>query len=549
MDNMTGNRTEKQQQPPDSDEDQDFCQKPIFYQNLTFETELPSPSVPVDEIASIPPPPNLTKLDFPYDWSPTHKAFITGVSCISTLFSSFAASCYSPGVTHMTAEWHVSQVAVLVGITTFTSGFAVGPMFLAPFSEINGRKPVFVATAILFAVCQLCCSVTRSFPGMLVARFFAGVGGSTFSTMVGGIVSDIYLARDRNTPMALFSWAALFGTGLGPLVCGFIAEYTTWRWIFYVQIITGGMISLAVILFFRETRAPVVLRARAERLNKWYEELESKGYYGVNWAQQDVENKVPEGTIAPEKQVIRLRWKIAADEERANLSTMLRTSLLRPFQLLFTEPVVFFFALWAAFAWSVLYINLSVIPLVFESAYGFSLSKSDAIFTASCTGSTLALFISIYQEHLASTKWQKGKWNSVPEHRLYFSCLEGICLPIGLFLFGWSSHYQVHWVVPAIALGIATLGIFSIYLAVFNYLTDTYHRYASSALAAQSFCRNMLGGIFPLVSTQMFDNLSFGPAASLLGGIATALALVPWVLVFFGPQIRAKSKLAKEIMD
>ena len=33
------------------------------------------------------------------------------------------------------------------------------------------------------------------------------------------------------------------------------------------------------------------------------------------------------------------------------------------------------------------------------------------------------------------------------------------------------------------------MGIFSIYLAVFNYLADTYHRYASSALAAQSFCK------------------------------------------------------------
>lgn len=65
----------------------------------------------------------------------------------------------------MADEWHVSQEAVLVGITTFTSGFAVGPMFLAPFSEINGRKPVFVATAILFTVCQLCCAVCRSFPG------------------------------------------------------------------------------------------------------------------------------------------------------------------------------------------------------------------------------------------------------------------------------------------------------------------------------------------------------------------------------------------------
>lgn len=65
----------------------------------------------------------------------------------------------------MEAEWHVSQVASLVGITTFTSGFAIGPMFLAPFSEIYGRKPVFIATAILFAICQVCCAVTRLYSG------------------------------------------------------------------------------------------------------------------------------------------------------------------------------------------------------------------------------------------------------------------------------------------------------------------------------------------------------------------------------------------------
>lgn len=39
------------------------------------------------------------------------------------------------------------------------------------------------------------------------------------------------------------------------------------------------------------------------------------------------------------------------------------------------------------------------------------------------------------------------------------------------------------------AIGVATIGIFSIYLAVFSYLADVYHRYASSALAAQSFCK------------------------------------------------------------
>ena len=77
-------------------------------------------------------------------------------------------------------------------ITVFTSGFAIAPMVLAPFSELNGRRPVFIATGLLFVICQLCCAVTRSFGGMLAARFFVGVGGSTFSTLVGGCVSDMY---------------------------------------------------------------------------------------------------------------------------------------------------------------------------------------------------------------------------------------------------------------------------------------------------------------------------------------------------------------------
>jgi hypothetical protein len=137
---------------------------------------------------------------------------------------------------------------------------------------------------------------------------------------------------------------------------------------------------------------------------------------------------------------------------------------------------------------------------------------------------------------------------SSPEGRLYFACIESALLPIGLFWFGWTQFTSIPWIVPAMAVGCATMGIYSIYLATFNYLADTYHRYASSALAAQSFCRNILGGIFPLVTVQMFQGLTFQGAASLLGGLAALLTAVPWVLVFYGPKIRARSKFAAEIL-
>ena len=178
---------------------------------------------------------------------------------------------------------------------------------------------------------------------------------------------------------------------------------------------------------------------------------------------------------------------------------------------------------------------------MFSTNHDFSIQESGAVFAAMCVGATLSTVLSIYQEKVAR---HYGKMSSTPEGRLYFSCIESVLLPIGLFWFGWTSFPSIHWIVPTIAVTFATMGIFSIYLAVFNYLADTYHRYASSALAAQSFCRNMLGGIFPLVTTAMFKRMTFAGASSFLGGVGAVLTVVPWVLVFFGPKIRARSRFA-----
>jgi hypothetical protein len=143
--------------------------------------------------------------------------------------------------------------------------------------------------------------------------------------------------------------------------------------------------------------------------------------------------------------------------------------------------------------------------------------------------------------------------------------LEGWLLPIGvshflgepmgslkltrtqLFMFGWTATSDIHWIIPSIAIALATMGIFFILLTIFNFLADNYGPYASSAIAAQSFCRNALGGCFPLVTRQMYTNLGYGPASSLCGGIASVLGLVPIILIFYGDKIRERSKFAKSI--
>ncbi|KAL2793546.1 MFS general substrate transporter [Aspergillus keveii] len=458
---------------------------------------------------TIPTPPNVQAYKSPLLWSRQKKSITMIIACGVTAMAAYAAGELAPAFELLHQAWGVDRVPFNLSTTLFTLGFAVTPMVLAPFSEGWGRRPIFLGSGVLFTACLAGCGASNSLAGLLVGRFFLGVSGSSFSSIVGGVISDIYADHERNVPMALFSGATLFGTGVGPLVSSLIASRTTWRWICYSQaMVSAGFVAL-LYFFFAETREAVLLSRMADDFNSYFDAMEQAGYYGV-----------VVGTSHGNShggRLVRVRYRVDTGGKEMALRDRLIISCSRPFAFLFTEPVVFFFSLWVAFSWAVLYLNFGSIPLVFSTTYNFTLEQTGAIFTVIAIASILATLLSIYQEKLARTH------NLLPhttEARLYFACVEAILLPIGLFWFGWTARPTIHWVVPSLGIGCAIVGIFSIYLATFNYLADAYAEYASSAIAAQSFCRNLLGGIFPLVTNAMFSNLGYGPAASLLGGIS-----------------------------
>lgn len=590
-------------------------ESPITYQYLTFDTALPLPNTTFSsstsgpQLGECPPEPDLRPYLNPTEWPAHRKAYHLLLCNLATLLTAYTAGSYSPPADVMEAEFGAPRAAVMTGITTFCTGFALAPMVLAPLSEINGRYPVFVVSGVLFVVFQLACGLVPDLAGMLVARFLVGVGGSVFSTMIGGVIADLWDKEGRNTPMALFSGSVLLGTGLGPLVSSvmvyrFGGGGNAWRWVFWHQVIMGGVLMILITVLFKESRGSVVLSRRARALSKWYEAREQAGYYGV-WVRDPAggettarssndgddtttgagteEDKAvstpprPTVGVVTNAQLVRLRWRVKSDEERSSLGKMISISVYRPLHLLVTEPVVFFFSLWVSFAWAVLYLTFASIPYVFETVYGWNMESSGYIFSAMMIGSVLSTIIGIWQDRLLRhPQWKAEDWSSdesssdsagtqqqkrtgqarfygflrrhfpveAPESRLYFTCVTATLLPVGLFIFGFTSTPGSHWISPAIAICLATMGIYSVYLATFNYLADVYQMYASSALAAQSCCRNLLGGVFPLVSLPLFKNLGSARAGAVLGGIALGLTFVPWVLVFFGPKIRARSVFA-----
>jgi MFS family permease len=307
---------------------------------LNFDTQLPAailPSAPTeDDRPDIPSAPDLSQYICPLLWSPQRKNVLLVLSCVATFLTAYSAGSYSPPSRKMADDLGTSHLAVLVGITTFCIGFAFAPMMMAPISEIWGRRPVFLVFGIIYVVFQLVCSFVSDLAGMLICRFLVGIGGSVFSSVVGGVIADLWDKSERNTPMALFSGAVLAGTGAGPLVASAMIDNMhnstkAWKWTFWHQVIMDTILVVAFFVLFGETRGSVVLRSKAQRLNEWYNQLEEHGVYefrildATAWA--DEQQKLCPATELQAKcladVVRRPRWVIREDEQRTSLAVSL----------------------------------------------------------------------------------------------------------------------------------------------------------------------------------------------------------------------------------
>lgn len=289
--------------------------------------------------------------------------------------------------------------------------------------------------------------------------------------------------------------------------------------IFYIQIIYNAALIPVFWLILRETRADVILKKRAKKLRR--------------------------ETGRP----------IYAESELSTTSVwkLLQVSFERPTRMLLTEPVVSFFTLWVSFAWGILFLFFSSVGQTFSHNYGWSTFQTGLVQLAISVGAVIGTVINPLQDWIYLRSARNNGENPgrpIPEARLYTSIPGSLLFAGGLFWYGWASvgDGSIHWIVPTLGIGCTGVGIYSIYMAVVNYLTDAYEKYAASALSAASLGRNTFGAFLPLASFQLFDTLGYGWAGSLLGFVGLALSVVPVVLVLKGPDIRRSSPFMRESM-
>ncbi|KAG0703948.1 MFS general substrate transporter [Suillus ampliporus] len=449
----------------------------------------------------------------PVNFSAARKWAITINACAFTGIVAAASSSFTMGYSSMITDLDCTLFQASVGLGTYALGFAVAPLVTSSFSEEFGRFRFYIVSSFMFMLTELMVALAPNIQTVIVARFLGGCFGSTGATLVAGTIADIWLPHQRGFPMSLYALAVIASAGLGPLVAGWIEANPSleWRWIQWIHAIVSGVYSISVFIFMRETRSTVILTSLAHQMRK------------------DTGDS---------------RYHARSEENKPSLTSMIAISCARPLRLLFTEPTVQSFSLWIGFVWGVLFFLIDSISGEFQSIYGFSVGETGSVFTTITIGSLLGCLANVYQERL----YKKYAHRKGQEARLYIACVASITLPTGMLIFAWTAREDIPWIVPLIGLTLFMASAFVIYQVVFVYLADCYGPYASSALAGQSLCRNLLATVFPLFTTRLFDLLTYKWSNTLFALIAAMMIPIPYILFFYGSRIRRRSIVSQKIL-
>ncbi|TKA82819.1 hypothetical protein B0A55_01046 [Friedmanniomyces simplex] len=453
-----------------------------------------------------------TDPDSPRNRTTARKWLIVIILAASSMCVTCASALYTSTYKQLERDFHISREVATIGLTTFVCGLGLGPMFLSPLSEFYGRRIIYLCAFGMYFIWLIPCAVAQNAATMLVVRFFDGLAGSAFLSVAGGTVGDMFPREKLSLPMMIYTASPFVGPQLGPVIGGFINQFADWRWSFWVLIIWAGVQWTSIFFFVPETYAPVLLRRKAVKLRK---------ETGDD------------------------RWKAPIEKMNRSVAKTVLWSCIRPFQLLFLEWMVLNICLLCAILLGILYLFFGAFPLVFENNHGFNEWQTGLSFLGIFVGTVLGVSCDpLWRRNYARLVRNNGGI-SEPEFRLPPTILGAMLVPVSLFGFGWSTFPWVHWIVPIIFSSLFGLGNILVFGGAFTFLVECYPLWAASALAANSFARSSFAAGFPLFGVQMYENLGYAWASSVLGFIALAMAPFPILFFRFGKRLRGRSRFAQ----
>jgi EmrB/QacA subfamily drug resistance transporter len=134
-------------------------------------------------------------------------------------------------------EWVVNAYAVTFGGLLLLGGRT---------GDIFGRRRVFIFGLLLFSGASLLGGFATTQWWLITARAVQGAGGAVIAPTALALISTNFpQGQERNRAFSVYSAMAGAGGATGLVLGGVLTTYTSWRWVFFVNVPIGILVAAA----------------------------------------------------------------------------------------------------------------------------------------------------------------------------------------------------------------------------------------------------------------------------------------------------------------
>lgn len=470
--------------------------------------------------------------DDPRKWSHRRKLATLCIIATAALLTPISGSIYNPSLQEIQSQLHANNAEVSLSISLFVIVQGIAPIFWSVFSELKGRKLIYIISIALFTASCAGAGVANTIGLLIGMRVLQGAGNAAVLAIGAGTLADIFEPSQRGTMIGIYYAAPLLGPSLGPIIGGALTNTWSWRACFYFLSVLGAILVF-LFLFFKDT-------FRRERSSLYQSAIKRHHTRELQSADLAVSTSSPEqsqsATVGE-----------TPDAQQVFKDIHLSASDLNPFPpiwLILMRKNNLAVYLVSGLSFGLFYsIGYTGSLTLFRVPYQYNPLQVGLVLLGFGIGCISGSILGGRWSDRVLARAQAGQVERVaPEIRLRaaFPCLP--LLPLSVIAYAWLAAEHVHIAALVVALFLVGFTSIWVYSSTLAYIVDANVGRSSTAVAGNSLFRGLGAFIASEAAVPLQTAIGDGGLYSLWAGLCVVGALLVVLVVKFGEKWRVDSE-------